>query len=103
MGVAEHSEIVEVRMNMVNVIGDICVMLSKSLKETATIDVFSLLVGWLVEGGCKDPDLRVVAEALDKLFDAFSEDHTDTVFFQLNFLPKLSGVQNSMRVKMAQQ
>jgi len=101
--VAEHSEIVEVRMNMVNVIGDICVMLSKSLKETATIDVFSLLVGWIVEGGCKDPDLRVVAESLDKLFDAFSEDDTDIVFFRLNLLARLRGLAPSIRIKLSQQ
>ena len=36
----------------------------------------------------QDADLRVVTESLDKLFDAFSEDYTDNVFFSLNLLPK---------------
>merc|ERR1719474_619576 len=75
--VGQTTQVVEVRMNLVHIIGDITVMLSKSLQETGCADVFKVLVGWLVDGGCKDPDLRVVAESLDKLFDAFSEDDTD--------------------------
>ena len=51
--------------------------------------VLGLLATWLLEVAAKDPDLRVVAEALDKTFDAFSEDDTDDVFGGQHLLPKL--------------
>ena len=51
----------------------------------------------------QDTDLRVVAEALDKLFDVFSEDDTDAIFFQLNLLQKMRGIANSLKIKMATQ
>ena len=51
----------------------------------------------------KDPDVRVVAESLDKLFDAFSEDHTDAIFFPLNLITKLRGILNALKIKMAAQ
>eukprot|EP00088_Acartia_fossae_P052914 TRINITY_DN5999_c0_g1_i1.p1 TRINITY_DN5999_c0_g1~~TRINITY_DN5999_c0_g1_i1.p1 ORF type:complete len:483 (+),score=150.59 TRINITY_DN5999_c0_g1_i1:165-1451(+) len=118
----------EVRMNIVNIIGDICVLLSKSLLTASTdstqsnvVEVFKVLVSWLLDGGCKDPDLRVVTESLDKLFDAFSEDYTDFVFFDstpsrqsnpgstptlqnnLNMLSKLKSIENSFKIKLKAQ
>jgi len=101
--VGQTTQVAEIRMNMVNIIGDIAVMLSANVKETATATIFRVLVGWLVDGGCKDPDVRVVAESLDKLFDAFSEDHTDAIFFPLNLITKLRGILNALKIKMAAQ
>jgi hypothetical protein len=35
------------------------------------------IVNFLLEAATKDVDLRVVAEAIDKVIDIFSEDETD--------------------------
>jgi len=58
---------------------------------------------WLVESGARDPDLRVLSEALDKVFDIFGEDDTDNVFSTIKLLPKLKQILPSMKVKMSQQ
>jgi len=101
--VSQSSQVAEVRMNMVHIVGDIATMLAKSIQDPGSVVVFRVLVGWLVDGGCKDTDIRVVAESLDKLFDAFSEDDTDAVFFALDLLPKFRGILNSMKIKISTQ
>ena len=45
----------------------------------------------------------MVAESLDKLFDCFSEDHTDAIYFPLGLTPKLRGILNSLKIKMSAQ
>ena len=52
----------------------------------------SILGLWLVDNAAKDEDLRVVAEALDKLFDVFGEDDSDEIFADLKLLQKLSNI-----------
>jgi len=104
--VGQSTQIPEIRMNMVNVIGDISILLSKTLSAgdgSGSSEVFKILINWLVDGGCKDSDLRVVTESLDKLFDAFSEDYTDHIFFNLNLLPKFKAIENSFKIKLKTQ
>ena len=51
----------------------------------------------------QDSDLRVVTESLDKLFDVFTEDYTDNIFFSLNLIPKLKSIENSFKIKLKMQ
>ena len=44
-----------------------------------------------------------MSESLDKLFDAFSEDDSDAIFFALDLLPKFRGILHTVKIKMAAQ
>jgi len=104
VNVGQKTDVPEIRMNIVNMIGDISILLASSLNSGGSADVFKVLIAWLMDGGCKDSDLRVVTESLDKLFDAFSEDYTDQIFFKhLNLLPKFKAVENSFKIKLKMQ
>jgi hypothetical protein len=83
-------QVVNIRLNFVHILGDLAVLAAKVVAEPGPGAVLlGLLATWLLDVGAKDPDLRVVAEALDKTFDAFSEDDTDEVFAGQKMLPKL--------------
>ena len=74
---------VGVRMNIVNIAGNIGLLHVARIvaKETAESDKnpsLSAIVNFLVEAATRDVDLRVVAEALDKIIDIFTEDETDS-------------------------
>ena len=74
---------VGVRMNIVNIAGNIGLLHVARIvaKETAESDKnpsLSAIVNYLVEAATRDVDLRVVAEALDKIIDIFTEDETDS-------------------------
>jgi hypothetical protein len=73
----------------VHILGDLAQLAAKRVAEPGPSSVLGLLATWLLEVGAKDADLRVVAEALDRTFDAFSEDDTDAVFASQQLLPKL--------------
>jgi hypothetical protein len=82
--------VVSIRINFVHILGDLAQLAAKRVTEPAgPASVLGLLATWLLEVGAKDADLRVVAEALDRTFDAFSEDDTDGVFASQQLLPKL--------------
>ena len=55
-------------------------------------NVLDSLVPWLLDTAARDRDPRVAAEALDKLFDVFSEDETDSVFARLEILGKFQAL-----------
>ncbi len=80
---------VSIRINFVHILGDLAQLAAKRVTEPGPSSVLGLLATWLLEVGAKDADLRVVAEALDRTFDAFSEDDTDGVFASQQLLPKL--------------
>jgi len=104
VNVSQSTEVAEIRMNIVNMIGDISILLASSLTSGGSTEVFMTLITWLMDSGCKDSDLRVVTESLDKLFDAFSEDYTDQIFFKhLNLLPKFKSLENSFKIKLKMQ
>jgi hypothetical protein len=81
--------VVSIRINFVHILGDLAQLAAKRVTEPGPSSVLGLLATWLLEVGAKDADLRVVAEALDRTFDAFSEDDTDAVFASQHLLPKL--------------
>lgn len=88
-----------VRINLVNIIGDLAILASKS---PTTFQVLKQIGTWIADNALKDGDLRVLAEALDKLFDAFSEDDSDEIFAQLNLLRILKNLLPQLKSKISQ-
>ena len=71
---------VGVRMNIVNIAGNFGLLhVAKIVKGAPDAQTAQLtpIVQFLLEAATRDVDLRVVAEALDKIIDIFSEDETD--------------------------
>lgn len=101
--VAQQSEVVIIRLNFVHILGELAVLAAKMVREPTPVSVLGILASWLLDVGARDADLRVVAEALDKTFDAFSEDDTDEVFAAQQMLPKLRQIAKSVKVKMSQE
>lgn len=99
--VAQQSEVVNIRVNFVHILGDLAVLAAK--QDASRAAVLGLLATWLLEVAARDTDLRVVAEALDKTFDAFSEDDTDEVFAKHQLLPKLRQIAHGLKIKLSQQ
>ncbi len=69
-----------VRMNIVNIAGNIAMLhLNKTVQPTTEAQMAQLtpIVNFLLEAAARDVDLRVIAEALDKIIDIFTEDETD--------------------------
>jgi len=100
---ATASQISNVRTNAVHIVGDIALLAAKNIKDKSSEEVVSVVGLWLVESGARDPDLRVLSESLDKVFDIFGDDDTDSVFATIKLLPKLKQILPSMKVKMSQQ
>ena len=55
---------------------------------------------FLLDAAAKDTDLRVVAEALDKLFDMFAEDDTDELCARINAVFQLKKLLPTLKIKM---
>ena len=77
------SKDVGVRVNIVNISGNIGllyvgkIVVAGSKPDPEVTGSLSTIVTFLVEAASRDVDLRVVAEALDKIIDIFTEDETD--------------------------
>ena len=56
----------------------------------------------MVDTAAKDENLRVVAEALDKLFDIFAEDDSDEIFASLKLLQKLRSILSPLKSRIGQ-
>ena len=54
---------------------------------------------FLIEAASRDVELRVVAEALDKLFDMFAEDYTDKLCASTQLVGRLKQMQTGFKVK----
>ena len=80
------------RTNIVNVLGNLCCSVAAVTDMDGPPSVLDSLVPWLVDTAARDRDPRVAAEALDKLFDVFSEDDTDSVFARLEILNKFKAL-----------
>jgi hypothetical protein len=85
-------KVASIRLNFVHILGDLAQLAARRVKETGPAAVLGTLATWLLDVGARDVDLRVVAEALDKTFDALAEDDTDEVFAAQKLLPKLRQV-----------
>jgi len=103
MATYSNSQSSGVRVNIVNILGDVAGLAATNIKVPACSQVLSQLVTWMEETGARDQDLRVVAESLDKLMDVLSEDDSDELFAQMKLLAKLKQLLPSVKVKMEQQ
>lgn len=96
---AAHSDS-SVRTNIVHIAGNIGQIGSKRLQESAQAKgTIKTVAHFLTEAATKDTDLRVVAEALDKTFDIFAEDHTDQLCQELGLVSKLKQILPGLKVK----
>ena len=57
------------------------------------------VTAFLLDAAAKDADVRVVAEALDKIFDMFAEDDTDRLAVETNLVPRLKGMVAGFKAK----
>jgi len=85
-----------VRINMVQIIGSIGLALASTSASGAAA---ASMANFLLEAAAKDADLRVVAEALDKLFDMFAEDDTDQLSVDVGLVPKLKQLLPGFKAK----
>ena len=75
-----------VRMNIVNIAGNIAMLhINKTVHPTTEAQTAQLtpIIQFLLEAAARDVDLRVVAESLDKIIDIFTEDETDQFCVQV--------------------
>jgi len=91
-----------IRTNVVNIVGDLAGLASKTLSNSNSVEILSILGVWLVDNAAKDENLRVVAEALDKLFDIFAEDDSDEIFAALKLLQKLRSILSPLKSRIGQ-
>lgn len=87
-----------VRINMVQIVGHIGLALTSS-SETGSNVVARSMANFLLEAAAKDTDLRVVAEALDKIFDMFAEDDTDQLSVSVSLVVKLKQLVPGFKAK----
>ncbi len=97
----------KVRANMVHVVGDLGAILAAAAEEEeegeGTQVRTATAANFLLEAASKDAHLRVVAEALDKIFDLFAEDTTDGLARRVSLVPRLKGLLPGLRAKMGTQ
>ena len=88
-----------IRINFVQIIGNIGA-LSILPEANATISQNSnLFAKFLLDAASKDADIRVVSEALDKIFDMFSEDYTDELCTRINLVSQLKKIVPTLKIK----
>ncbi len=83
-----------VRTNVVVIAGSLGMLFVNKSNDKA-----KLIAQFLVEAATRDVECRVIAEALDKIFDVFAEDDTDELFVELDLLSKLKQMQPGLKVK----
>ena len=88
-----------IRINLVQIVGNIGTL--STLPGTgANLSTCSDLVAqFLLDAAAKDTDVRVVTEALDKIFDMFAEDSTDELCARLDLVNQLKKVLPSLKIK----
>ena len=88
-----------VRTNVVDMAGSIGVM-TVSLSESEAAEA---VAHFLLEAAARDASLRVVGEALDKIFDMFAEDSTDALCKKVGVVRKLKQMRTGFKIKMQKQ
>ncbi|WAR11769.1 HEAT3-like protein [Mya arenaria] len=86
----------EVRVNALRVISTIGIILSKNTTPNPLLKDVGLC---LLERVCGDGDLWVVGEALDAIFDVFSEDHLDPIVREIGLVQKLKTIAPGIKSK----
>ncbi|XP_052816552.1 HEAT repeat-containing protein 3-like [Mya arenaria] len=89
----------EVRVNALRVISTIGIILSKNTTPNPLLKDVGLC---LLERVCGDGDLWVVGEALDAIFDVFSEDHLDPIVREIGLVQKLKTIAPGIKSKIHQ-
>ena len=84
-----------IRVNIVHLLGTIGQICSKNEQ----VQIF--IANFLIEAATRDVELRVVAEAIDKIFDMFAEDDTDNVCKQVGLIEKMKKLQPGFKTKMS--
>ena len=84
-----------VRVNIVHSLGTI----GQSCTQNDQVRIS--VTNFLTEAATRDVELRVVAEALDKIFDMFAEDDTDKLCSQAGLIGKLKKLQPGFKTKMS--
>lgn len=86
-----------VQIHIMRIVATIATLIGKTLPEHSVVqDVGS----FLVTVASHSPDLVVVAEALDALFDVFSDDATDPVARKLGLTERLSSILPQLKTKL---
>jgi hypothetical protein len=86
-----------IRINIVHILGLLANNNNASHKLVEDISTF------LCEAAARDVDLRVVAEALDKIFDIYAEDDTDPICEKVGLVTKLKQVVPGLKAKISMQ
>ena len=94
------SEDPAVRTNVVNMAGNIGVMTVSSSGSEAAAEA---VTQFLLEAAARDASLRVVGEALDKIFDMYAEDSTDALCEKVGVVGKLKQLRTGLKIKMQKQ
>ncbi len=88
-----------VRVNLVHMLGNLGQ--KRAALEQASFSQEQVYISrFLLEAASRDVELRVVSEALDKIFDMFSEDYTNALCKEVGLVPKLKQVQPGFRTKL---
>ena len=96
---AKHNN-ASIRTNIVAILGTIGQCLATQLETSNQPGPLHLTISrFLLEAASRDVELRVVAEALDKVFDMFSEDYTDKLCAQVQVVQRLKQLQPGLKVK----
>lgn len=88
-----------VRTNVVQIAGCLGTIAVAAQQGLVLAECREMLALFLVEAASRDSDLRVVAEALDKLFDMFAEDETDGFCAQIGLVAKLKQMLPGLKIK----
>lgn len=88
------------KVNVIHIAGAIgSLVAAKESKESD--EVVGGIGLYLCELAAKETNLRVVAEALDKIFDIFGEDNTDPTCQRIELVAKLQSLLPGLKTKMA--
>lgn len=85
--IEQKSSLPDIKVNVVRIVATIGCVYAKIpephpfLKDVGT---------FLLEVCCKEEDLRVIAEALDAIFDVFGEDHLDPIVREIQMISRLN-------------
>ena len=95
---AKHTS-ATVRTNIVSILGTIGQSTACQMETKEPSASHVSIAKFLIEAASRDVELRVVAEALDKLFDMFAEDYTDKLCASTQLVGRLKQMQTGFKVK----
>ena len=88
-----------IRINMVQIIGNLGAMSTLPNVGQNFTQCSQIFAQFLLDAASKDTDIRVVAEALDKIFDMFAEDYTDDLCIRINLVSQLKKILPTLKIK----